>query len=45
MAEIQLLFVGDFSKLLPAYMMFPFKAMIICKIQLRTENQLGKGQK
>lgn len=25
-------------------MMFPFKAMIICKIQLRTENQLGKGQ-
>lgn len=45
MAEIQLLFVGDFSKLFPAYMMFPFKAMIICKIQLRTENQLGKGQK
>lgn len=25
-------------------MMFPFKAMIICKIQLRTENQLQKGQ-
>lgn len=43
MAEIPLLFVGDFSKLFPAYM-FPFKAMMICKIQLRTENQLGKGQ-
>lgn len=25
-------------------MMFPFKATIICKIHLRTENQLGKGQ-
>lgn len=25
-------------------MMFPFKAMMICKIQLGTENQLGKGQ-
>lgn len=44
MAEIQLLFVGDFPKWFPAYMMLPFKAMIICKIQLRTENQLGKGQ-
>lgn len=44
MAEILLLFVGDFSKWFPTYMMFPFKAMMICKIQLGTENQLGKGQ-
>jgi len=40
MAEIQLLFVGDFLKLFPAYVMFPFKATIICKIPLWTDNRI-----